>query len=64
MCAMDLRFSLPDTTTDATVETRPADLKRWLTNLPVLNTAETSQSIIKALMALNRRPCLRFWVYR
>jgi hypothetical protein len=54
MCAMDLRFSLPETNEAAVTETRAAELKRWLTNLPVLNTAETSQMLFKALTALNR----------
>ncbi len=54
MCAMDLRFSLPETTAGNVTETRPGELKRWLTNLPVLNTAETSQMLFKALSALNR----------
>lgn len=54
MCAMDLRFSLPETTAESVTETRPADLKRWLVNLPVLNTAEVSQMLFKALTALNR----------
>lgn len=54
MCAMDLRFSLPETTEGAVTETRPAELKRWMTNLPVMNAAETSQMLFKALTALNR----------
>ncbi len=54
MCAMDLRLSLPETTGDSVTETRPAELKRWLANLPVLNTAEASQMLFKALVALNR----------
>jgi hypothetical protein len=54
MCAMDLRFSLPETIEGGVSETRPGELKRWLTNLPVLNTAETSQMLFKALAALNR----------
>ncbi len=54
MCAMNLRFSLPETTGDGATETRPAELKRWLANLPVLNTAEASQMLFKAITALNR----------
>ena len=54
MCAMNLRFALPDYATGLTVETRPAEARRWLGNLPVLNTAETSQMLFKALSAMNR----------
>lgn len=54
MCAMDIHFSLPEIIKSEASAPRPLELKRWLTNLPVLNTVETSQMLFKSLAALNR----------
>lgn len=52
---MSLRLELPPQEGHIAVETRPAETERWLSNLPVLNTAETSHQIFTALANLNRR---------
>ena len=54
MCAMDLRFALPDITHGTPTESRPTQLKRWLADLPMLNAAEASQMLFKAVSILNR----------
>ncbi len=55
MRAMALQFILPAQTGHGTVETRVAETRRWLANLPVLNAAESSHLLFNALTALNRR---------
>jgi cyclic-di-GMP-binding protein len=52
---MNLKLSLPPQEGHVAVEIRPAETDRWLSNLPVLNTAETSHQIFTALSGLNRR---------
>ena len=51
---MDLRFALPDITHGTLAESRPTQVKRWLADLPMLNVAEASQRLFKAVSALNR----------
>lgn len=53
---MHLRLSLPARTDihDTSIETRPAELERWLKNLPLLNLAESSQLLARQLAGLNR----------
>ncbi|HEX9627307.1 MAG TPA: hypothetical protein VGA00_10265 [Acidiferrobacterales bacterium] len=52
---MNLKLSLPPQEGHVAVEIRPAETDRWLSNLPVLNAAETSHQIFTALSGLNRR---------
>ena len=56
MSAMHLRLSLPPHTDPpgTGVETRPAELERWLKGLPLLNVAESTQLLTRHLRALNR----------
>jgi hypothetical protein len=56
MSAMHLRLSLPPRadSPNTVVETRPAEVERWIAQLPMLNVAETTQLLIRQLMALNR----------
>jgi len=56
MSAMYLRLSLPPRADAPSpgVETRPAELERWLAGLPILNTAETTQLVSRQLLGLNR----------
>ncbi len=56
MCAMALQFTLPAQAGHGAVETRVAETRQWLANLPVLNAAESSHLLFNALTALNRRP--------
>jgi len=53
---MHLRLSLPARTDihDSNIETRPAELERWLKNLPLLNLAESTQLLTRQLAGLNR----------
>jgi hypothetical protein len=53
---MYLRLSLPPRTDgmNAEIETRPAELERWIARLPILNTAETTQLLSQQLIGLNR----------
>ena len=51
---MDLRFALPDITHGTPTESRPNQLKRWLADLPMLNVAEASQMLFRAISVLNR----------
>lgn len=53
---MDLQVSLPQIVEgDRTeVETRPGKLATWLSSLPLLNLAETSQKVFQSLSATNR----------
>lgn len=56
MSAMYLRLSLPPRVDEPSqgVETRPADLERWIGRLPILNTGETTQLVSRQLIGLNR----------
>jgi hypothetical protein len=56
MSAMHLRLSLPPRTDspNTVVEVRPSEVERWIAQLPMLNVAETTQLLIRQLMALNR----------
>lgn len=56
MSAMHLRLSLPPRVEEPSpgVETRPADLERWIGRLPILNTGETTQLVSRQLIGLNR----------
>jgi hypothetical protein len=58
MPAMHLRLSLPPRTDkpDTTIETRPAEVERWLKGLPLLNVAESTQMLNGYLVGLNRIP--------
>jgi len=53
---LGLRLHIPDASAPpgADVETRPPQVERWLSNLPVLNVAANMQQIRAALHALNR----------
>lgn len=53
---MDLELSLPQITEGekAGVEIRPGKLSSWLSSLPMLNLADTSQKIFQSLSATNR----------
>jgi hypothetical protein len=56
MSAMHLRLSLPPRT-DAPgqeIDTRPAEIERWLKQLPILNVADTTQLLTRQLVGLNR----------
>lgn len=56
MSAMHLRLSLPPHTDipTADVEIRPAELERWLKNLPLLNVAESTHLLTRHLVGHNR----------
>jgi cyclic-di-GMP-binding protein len=56
MSAMHLRLSLPPRadTPDTHIETRPAEVERWLKSLPLLNVAESTQLLTRQLAGLNR----------
>ena len=56
MSTMHLRLSLPPHTDspNADVETRPAELERWLKNLPLLNVAESTHLLTRQLVGHNR----------
>jgi len=58
MSAMHLRLSLPPRaeTPNAEIETRPAEVGRWLAQLPILNVSETTLLIARQLATLNRMP--------
>lgn len=54
---MHLRLSLPpraDGPGNPEIQTDPAAVSRWLTNLPILNVGDTSQQLISQLTGLNR----------
>ena len=53
---MHLRLSLPPRaeTPDTSVETRPAELERWLKGLPLLNVGESTPQLTRQLIGLNR----------
>ncbi len=53
---MHLRLSLPPRTDtpNADIETRPAELERWLNDLPLLNVAESSLLLTRQLVGHNR----------
>jgi hypothetical protein len=53
---MYLKISLPPRPAPggAEPEVRPAEMERWLANLPLLNVAETSQHLLRQLIGLNR----------
>ncbi len=53
---MTLQFSLPQLSGSVVVNFDPAETERWLADLPVLNTAESSHQLISALIRLNRQP--------
>lgn len=56
MSAMHLRLSLPPRTDtpNAAIETRPAEIERWVARLPILNVAETTGLLNRQLMGMNR----------
>lgn len=53
---MDIKLSLPKLAPDPSnnLKTKPADVTKWLENLPVLDIAETSHELHKTLMGSNR----------
>ncbi len=53
---MDLSLSLPkfDTESMTVVETKPNKAQTWLSELPILNLAQTSHNMFRSLSALNR----------
>jgi len=53
---MHLRLSLPPRTDtpDTHIETRPAEMERWLKSLPLLNLTESTQLLARQLVGLNR----------
>jgi hypothetical protein len=53
---MDLSLSLPDFDADSmtVVETKPNRAQSWLSELPILNLAQTSHTMFRSLAALNR----------
>ena len=53
---MHLRLSLPPRADkpDTNIETRPADLERWLKGLPLLNVVESTPLLARQLVGLNR----------
>jgi len=53
---MHLRISLPPRPDPggSSIAVRPAEVERWLSNLPLLNVAETSQHLARQLIGLNR----------
>ena len=53
---MTLQFALPQLSGSVVVNFDPAETERWLADLPVLNTAESSHQLIGALTRLNRQP--------
>ncbi len=57
MSIMHLRLSLPPRaeTPSAEIQTRPADVERWIRELPILNINETIQLISRQLVGLNRQ---------
>ena len=56
MSAMYLRLSLPTNTDNPglDVETRPAELERWLKNLPLLNVTESTHLLMRQIVGHNR----------
>ena len=56
MSAMYLRLSLPAhaDSPNVDVETRPAELERWLKNLPLLNVAESTHLLTRQIVGINR----------
>ena len=53
---MTLQFALPQLSGSVVVNFDPAETERWLADLPVLNAAESSYQLIRALTRLNRQP--------
>jgi len=53
---MHLRLTLPPRSEAPVsgIELRPAEVERWLTSLPMLNLAETTQQLTRYLTGLNR----------
>jgi len=53
---MYLRLSLPPRadTPGAEIETRPSEVERWLSRMPVLNVSETVQHLTRQLIGINR----------
>jgi hypothetical protein len=56
MSAMHLRLSLPPRTEtpNSEIETRPAEVERWIKQLPILNVVETTHLLSRQLVGLNR----------
>lgn len=56
MSAMHLRLSLPPRTETANsdIEIRPAEVARWVAQLPILNVVESTHLLARQLVGLNR----------